>query len=1183
MIDFHKPYDQQNFKEFLSDFLPEDCEFISKKLELDSSYNYFVNAKLIANVDSLHDLKIVEIEHNISEKKRITITKDLFKLLKSLAYNNALVITYSKKEENYRFSLITSAIGWITEKSVKREFSNPKRLSFLLGPDSKIHTPTKQLIKLGKVKKFQDLNERFNIEVVNDEFFKDYKNLYLYLKKYLDEDKVFSNFAKKIKLETSLFAKKLLGQIVFCYFLQKKGWLGVKENKKFGFGDQSFLRNKFELYKKNNKNFFNDFLEYFFYEGLNNENKNDYVEKIKCKVPYIGGGLFEYYEGYDWEKETLQIPNKTFSNNENSGILDIFDLYNFTVDENEDLDIEISVDPEMLGRVFENLLEENIKKQAGTFYTPRVIVNYMSEETIINFLINKLKNKFKHGEIENFVRDPIFDISKENNFQSNAEIIDKLLYNIKICDPAVGSGAFAVSLMNLVTKLRLLLKNYVNRQYKSTRYYFKKDFVQNNIYGVDIDDSAVEITRLRLWLSLIVDEENYSKTEPLPNLDFKIVQGNSLIETFEGISLGSNIFTGQKEQTLEDLSIQSEIGSKIKKLADLQSKFLSTFSYLKKQNIKGEIENAMIKIFKYIVELKNYENPSLESTEDSLKKIISSKLKRNFFPWGIFFADIFYSNKGFDIVIANPPYINTKEIDKFEWRKDLEKNFGFVDDLYSHFTYLATYLAKDEGIISFITSDTFMTLQTKKNMRNLLLKYTILKFLTTPKAFSAMVDTAIFFLQKKVSNNENKINFINLRDTKFKNNERENKLNIKWEKALKPIFENINYKSGIYVSNSIYKENLNSVIFNPNEKNLEIREKIIPKTKEQFEKFGNLIKTSRDIKKNKKEIDFVASKINEGDITLLGLVTEGGQGLATGNNGDFIGCLENTYEANGIIEKRAEKIFHLIKKNKNFTKKFKNFEKNSNLSDVKKNLNKLTEFQIRDIFKKIKEIFGRDIFGQGFLYKVISKKEIIDENELTDKEKLNGINNNQKIYIKYDKGDKQGNRWFINTPYYIKWDTKTVSWLLENSGKKGKGMPVIRNQQYYFQKGFCWSDVHTTYLKCRENSKSVYDVTSMTLFCSNSKIIDEYIICLINTDFISQFTEDFLNNTAHFQINDARKLPIVIPSKKDLLYFKTLFEETKNVQIKFFNDKISEEDKEKQLNKLQDKIEDKVKILYKLN
>ena len=133
MIDFHKPYDQQNFKEFLSDFLPEDCEFISKKLELDSSYNYFVNAKLIANVDSLHDLKIVEIEHNISEKKRITITKDLFKLLKSLAYNNALVITYSKKEENYRFSLITSAIDWITEKSVKREFSNPKRFSFLLG------------------------------------------------------------------------------------------------------------------------------------------------------------------------------------------------------------------------------------------------------------------------------------------------------------------------------------------------------------------------------------------------------------------------------------------------------------------------------------------------------------------------------------------------------------------------------------------------------------------------------------------------------------------------------------------------------------------------------------------------------------------------------------------------------------------------------------------------------------------------------------------------------------------------------------------------------------------------------------------------------------------------------------------------------------------------------------------
>ena len=177
----------------------------------------------------------------------------------------------------------------------------------------------------------------------------------------------------------------MLGQIVFCYFLQKKKWLGVKSDKKFGTGDTNYLRNQFNIYKGKKKNFFNEFLEYFFYEGLNDQNKNHYLSKIKTKVPYIGGGLFEYYDGYDWKKEKLNIPNSFFSNEDKNGILDIFDLYNFTVDENDDFDIEIAVDPEMLGRVFENLLPENLRKGGGSYYTPRSIVNYMCETSLIKY------------------------------------------------------------------------------------------------------------------------------------------------------------------------------------------------------------------------------------------------------------------------------------------------------------------------------------------------------------------------------------------------------------------------------------------------------------------------------------------------------------------------------------------------------------------------------------------------------------------------------------------------------------------------------------------------------------------------------------------------------------------------------------------------------------------------------
>ena len=228
--------------------------------------------------------------------------------------------------------------------------------------------------------------------------------------------------------------------------------------------------------------------------------------------------MFEYYEGYNWEKENLKIPNSTFSNEKNNGILDIFELYNFTVDENETIDIEISIDPEMLGRIFESLLEENIRQKRGAFYTPRKIVKDMCEKSLINYLNNKLGNKLSFKQISDFVLDEHYDLSKSTDLKKNASIIDSILEDIKICDPAIGSGAFAVGVVNLVSKLRMLLRNFVDRKYKNTSYYFKRDCIQNSIYGVDIDISAVEIAKLRLWLSLIVDEADYSSTEPLPNL-----------------------------------------------------------------------------------------------------------------------------------------------------------------------------------------------------------------------------------------------------------------------------------------------------------------------------------------------------------------------------------------------------------------------------------------------------------------------------------------------------------------------------------------------------------------------------------------------------------------------------------------------------------------------------------------
>jgi len=686
MPDFNKSYNQKIFCEFLSKFLPDDCKFVYKELKIESGFNYFINAKLLASVDTLNNLKIIEIEHSVSEKKRITIARDLFRFLSSFAYSNALVITYSKQEQNYRFSFVTSSLDWVTEKKVKRAFSNPKRLSFLLGGDSKLHTPYNQLKE--KIVNFSDLKNRFDIEVVNDEFFDNYKKLFLDLKEKLDNDKIFSSFLKRKKLSSDFFSKRLLGQIVFCYFLQKKGWLGVAENKKFGSGDQSFIRNQFTQYQKANKNFFNDFLEFFFYEGLNNQNENNYLKKIKSKIPYIGGDLFEYYEGYDWKKETLGIPNSFFSNDEQIGILDTFDLYNFTVDENADFDIDIAVDPEMLGKTFERLLNIKDRKSSGSFYTPREIVKFMNEDALTSYLSKNLYNDVKYKDLEIFVKSgSAEELYKFTKIRNNADKIDKLLKNITVCDPSVGTGAFVVEMLNLISNTRKKLDLFLNKN--RDKYYFKLRAIQKSIYGVDIDKTTVEIAKLRLWLSLIIDEKNYENISALPNLDFKFMVGNSLNKSSQ-----ANLF---------DFEIFKEIEK-------LKESYLLTLSYKKKRELTKEIN------------------------------ILYSKLNDNTegFDYKVYFSEIFENQKGFDIIIGNPPYIrgdsekSESEINKDEalYKKQYhDVHYGGRTNVFVYFIRKSFDICKKNGLISLIINNKWMTANYGKKLRNFLCQKKINKLI----------------------------------------------------------------------------------------------------------------------------------------------------------------------------------------------------------------------------------------------------------------------------------------------------------------------------------------------------------------------------------------------------------------------------------------------------------------------
>ena len=813
--------------------------------------------------------------------------------------------------------------------------------------------------------------------------------------------------------------------------------------------------------------------------------------------------------------------------------------------------------------------------------------------------------------------DTLFSDEEGNPFdEATTEKLVSLIDSLRAVDPAVGSGAFPMRLLNrlvfLLHKLdpdnQLWKKSQIDGIKKSVKdpilqrkfiEQIEKKFSEKNpdfgrklyliekcIYGVDIQQIAVEIAKLRFFISLLVDEkidftkpnENYG-IEPLPNLDFKLMQGNSLISSFAGIDF--NTKTDEKDNLF---TFDNRYKKLIEEFEELKSQYQNEPDVEAKRRLKDDIDKKLLEIFeeklnqhfpqindikekaakfpneaqqkKYIeIEKNNLFKKigiDLDQAEKDLIAYTEGRRQKNFFLWDVYFAEVFTEKNGFDIVIGNPPYVSTKGVSESD-KKVLMKQFGFADDLYNHFYFKGIELLKEKGLLTYISSKTFWTIQTKKNLRQLILENKLLQLVDTANPFeSAMVDTCITIVQKDKAN-DYEIHFIDISNG--------------WDK-----------KQEYKVKDNVYKNVVNNVFFKPNKLNMKIYEQVGKKLKLLVEQWWDKISTSKNIEKYKRELEQYRQSLKPGDITLLGLITEGGQGLATANNGKFIGVLEGTKWADKLRQERAQKLWEFIQ---SFSPK--EISKLKSKSQVQDYLNNLSENQIRELFDSLKEKYGRDIFGQGWLYRIVSQDEIADVEKLTDDEKLNGIKG-KKTFVPYDKGDKDGNRWWAPTPYYIDWSRENVKFLKENSGKKGEGMPVVRNPQFYFREGFCWSDIHTKFIKCRKKERGIHDVKSMSLFSlDENKYPDFYFVTIINSTLVSEYVEAFIKNTQTFQINDARQLPIVIPTPEQLKEFELIFDQAKRVQEEKFFGKISENEAEQRLEKIQMELDEKVIELYGIN
>ena len=660
----------------------------------------------------------------------------------------ALVAFYFPDEAAWRFSLVRMEYRIRKTRTgalaAEAKLSAVRRLSFLVGGKNTrtAQTQLAELIVRKKAPTLDELESAFSVMPVTREFFESYRRLYervlAEVKKALRNSEDAKADFKEKKINPADFAKKLLGQIVFLHFLQRKGWLGVPMEGKWGDGPRDFLRERFDIAQKNKIPFYAKILQPLFYDALRNDSEDGFYAPMESRIPFLNGGLFEPFNGHSWGKAGLSLPDGLFSNqnetpegDQGDGILDVFARYNFTVAEDEPAEREVAVDPEMLGKVFENLIEDDARKAQGAYYTPREIVHFMCRESLRRHLADEAarrKISASPSELDEFIE--AADLARETEellggdspkdtrnktplpakVRKCAAELDKILREIRVCDPAVGSGAFVVGMMHEIVRLRAALAPALGASEADT-YQMKRDAIRESLYGVDKDGGAVDIAQLRLWLSMVVDEEDPDKIEPLPNLDYKIVSGDSL--TFI-----RDVFNNEKFWELEEL----------------QDEFFGTTQRTQKNKLRSKIE-------KIVGELTG-QHPELDPA--------------------VHFSRVHRKHGGFDIVIGNPPYdVLNEQREKPEqkeyatkMRKLYKHSFsGGKINLYRLFIERGFQLACKEGVLTLIVPNTLLADRAAAGIRQMIAHGGAMRFLIefpeSVKVFESVAQAVAIFLVDK--------------------------------------------------------------------------------------------------------------------------------------------------------------------------------------------------------------------------------------------------------------------------------------------------------------------------------------------------------------------------------------------------------------------------------------------------
>lgn len=533
-----------------------------------------------------------------------------------------------------------------------------------------------------------DWSKAFDVEAVTKKFYDDYEQVFRDLQAHLDltdaEDK-------------KMFAQILMNRLMFLRFVERKGWLKFGDVQE---GPQNYLKKLFEAGPVGSLSWYRSRLMPLFFEGMAvpGHQQDDAIGQ----VPYLNGGLFTRTQ---WDDMVDDITDEVFE--PILGEEGLFYRYNFTIEESTPLDIDVAVDPEMLGKVFEKLV--TTRRQRGSYYTPRTVVSFMCRETLKGYLGSYYAPLIDEGSVERI------------GIPEARDLLGRLA-SVKVVDPACGSGAYLLGMLQELFRITKLLDTRAETETPHDAYHRKLTIIQNNLYGVDIDEFTINIAHLRLWLSLAVEFEG-DEPEPLPNLDLKIECGDSLTAPDPSGAGQMDLIRQQQITELERL------------------KAIHMDPRLRAQCPGLENEIAQLK-----EQIAIYAHPD-ETVEG--------------FDWRVEFAEVWSERGGFDIVLANPPYgvrVNDNLRNQyFNQRIDSEK--GQSKDSYGIFLSRGLQLLRPNGTLSYIVSDTWRTIKSHKPLRKRLLeKTTVFHVLDLPPwIFDATVNTCVVTLKKMVPEEDHKL------------------------------------------------------------------------------------------------------------------------------------------------------------------------------------------------------------------------------------------------------------------------------------------------------------------------------------------------------------------------------------------------------------------------------------------